>query len=152
MPSPWMIARSIPSRSILMRFAWIPGSPPAVDGADGPGEADWGAAPDAVPDGTGDPVPGARLTGRLGPAVGGAVVPPGPLGPPPSTKATPAATRMMAKVLARRMSGRARSDLHPGPSEEWRRRRRWSGSVTAGPWWTKCWGMKTRPVGGASSG
>src|SRR5450759_4276051 len=104
MPSPWMIARSIPSRSILMRFVWIPGSPPAVVGADDPGEAAWGVAPDGAPDGTGDPVPGARLTGRLGPAVGGAVVPPGPLGPlgpPPSTKATPAATRMMAKMLAR---------------------------------------------------
>src|SRR5450759_4241903 len=89
MPSPWMIARSIPSRSNLMRFAWIPGSPPPVDGADGPGEADCNGAPDAVPDGTGKPVPGGRLTDRLGPAVGGAVVPPGPLGPPPSTKATP---------------------------------------------------------------
>src|SRR5664279_1752994 len=69
MPSPWMTARSIPSRAILMWFAWIPGSPSAVVGMDAAGARDPGGDVGGATDGESDARPAGRV-GEADPAVG----------------------------------------------------------------------------------
>src|ERR1035437_3724967 len=81
-PSPSTIARLIPSRSILMRFAWIPGSPSTVGRAEAARAADPGGAVCDRPEGVGDPPAGVRLARRLDCAVGAGAAPPSPPGPP----------------------------------------------------------------------
>src|SRR5450759_422028 len=103
-PSPSMIARSMPSRAIRMRFARIP--PSAAEVGDGEGVAEPVSSGDAV--GARVAVGATVTSGRslntgdaTGPVPGDAVASVEPAGPPPSAIARATATAMTATTAAR---------------------------------------------------